>query len=184
MTEPRLVSDLMITLEEYATVHQHATVAEALRALDEAQLGLDAGHSEHRAILVLDDAGKVVGKLSHWAILRSLEPKFLGPDKLAVLSRAGVSDSLIRSMTETYSAFAGSLEQLCRAAASVRAHEAMIPVEESIEGDAPLTEAIRQLVLSHAQSTLVTRGGAVIGILRQSDLFRVVTQMIKSGLPC
>jgi hypothetical protein len=47
----------------------------------------------------------------------------------------------------------------------------MIPVTESIDENALLTEAIHRIVLWQTLSILVTRGGEVVGILRLSDLF-------------
>jgi len=171
----------MISLGEYATVQEDKTILEALEALEESQRVLAGERHQHRAVLVLDDRGQVVGKLSHWAILRSLEPQFIKRDDLAALSRAGLSEDFIRSMEESYSLFTGSLEGMCRAAARVRARDAMVPVNQSIEENAPLSEAIRQLVLAHAQSTLVTRGDQVVGILRLSDVFEEIAGHIRGS---
>ena len=51
------VKELMMRLEEYATVSKEATLREALLALEKAQMTLDSSRHKHRAILVLDKSG-------------------------------------------------------------------------------------------------------------------------------
>lgn len=171
----------MLPLSEYATIDGNRTVQEALEVLSTAQKSLTPGRHFLRAILVLNETGVVVGKLSQWAILRSLEPSFLKYVDEASLAKAGLTEDFIQSMKDTFSLFSGGLEQMCRAAGNIRARDAMVPVGESIDENALLTEAIHQMVLRHALSILVTRGGTVVGILRQSDLFEEVARIIRSG---
>jgi len=178
--EHKLVRDLMLSLDEYATVSFESTIQQALVALSKSQLGLTQDRHYHRAVLVLKD-GRVVGKLSHWAILRSLEPKFLRSDDESSLARAGLTDEFIQSLKDTFSLFTGSLEQMCRAAGRIKAMDAMVPLGESIDQDATLTEAIRNLVMKHAQSLPVTRHGKVVGILRLSDVFEEAADIIRSS---
>lgn len=174
------VRDLMLPLTGYAVVQADKTLREALEVLREAQQDVARNRYLHRAILVLEEKGKVIGKLSHWAIIRSLEPRFLKFEDEAALARAGLTEEFIQSMQNTFSLFTGSLEQMCRAAAKIEAREAMVPVGESIDEDMLLTEAIHQMVIRHVQSILVTRNGEVVGILRQSDVFQEVADMIRS----
>jgi CBS domain-containing protein len=176
--EEKRVRDLMLALDEYATIGADKTIREALEALSQSQLGLTQDRHHHRAVLVLDEKGKVLGKLTHWAILRALEPKFLKTDDLASLSRAGLTEEFIATMEEGISMFTGSLEQMCRYAGRIKARDAMVPVGESIDEEAPLTEAIRMLAMTHVQSLPVTRGDQVVGILRLSDVFQEVAATI------
>ena len=177
--ESKRVKDLMMALDEYATVSCEATILEALVALSKAQLGLTYDRHHHRAILVLDGAEKVVGKLTHWTILRSLEPKLFGKVDREALVRTNLSLEFIQSLEDSFSTRPANLEAMCREAARVRVKDAMIPVQESVEEQAELTEAIRLFVLGHWQSVLVTRDGEVTGILRLSDVFEEVADMIR-----
>ena len=72
------VKELMVPLSEYATVKEDATLYEAVLALEEAQENFEDKHTRyrHRAILMLDKNGDVVGKLSQHDVLRALEPKY------------------------------------------------------------------------------------------------------------
>ena len=175
------VRDLMLLLKEYATVSSDATIQEALVSLSKSQLGLTNSRHHHRAILALDARGRVVGKLSHWAILRSLEPQFFREADVESLVASGLSQEFIDSMIDNSRQVQTSLKSLCAAAATIKVKDAMAPVDERIEADAPLIEAIHLLTQSRAQSVLVTEGGETAGILRASDLFEEVADLIRAG---
>jgi CBS domain-containing protein len=175
------VRDLMVPLSSYATVHADKSIREALEVLNRAQRDLGPNQHFHRSVLVLDGSGSVIGKLSHWAVLRSLEPRFLKFEDETALSRAGLTEEFIKSMQLTFTLFAGGLEQMCRIAARLKARDAMVPVRESIDEDMLLTEAIHQMVMKHVLSILVTKAGRVVGILRQSDVFTEVAGLMRSA---
>lgn len=174
------VSDLMLSLNEYATVSCEATIKQALLALSKAQIGLISDRHHHRAVLALDEQGNVVGKLTHWSILRNLEPALLSGKDYERLSLARLSPELIRTLLDNvYLTLEDSMEQLCEKAARLKVKDTMIPVEENIDEEASLSYAIRFMVMGHWQSALVTRGGRVVGILRLSDVFEEVADLIK-----
>lgn len=179
--DTRTVGDVMLSLDEYATITSGCTIREALIALNKAQLGLTYDRHQHRSVLVLDESGTVVGKLTHWAILRSLDPGLLQREDLASLDRAGLSSVFIDRLRYQTRTFGGSLNRMCRVAARVKVEDAMVPVTESISENASLSEAIRQLVLLHTQSLLVHGRGKVVGILRLSDLFEEVADRMREG---
>ena len=84
-----VVKDLMVPLEGYATVPQEATLREAVLALEKAQMKLDPSQHKHRAILVLDESGKVVSKITMKNILVALEPNYGKVEGIGVLERSG-----------------------------------------------------------------------------------------------
>ena len=49
------VKDIMVPLEEYATVHEDSSLADAVYALEKAQKAFDVSREKHRAILVYDN---------------------------------------------------------------------------------------------------------------------------------
>ena len=177
------VKDIMLPLSDYATVPADRSIRDALLALDDAHLGLDDDCHYHRAVLVLDQDGRVVGKLTHWAVLRALEPGLHRRGDLEALHRAGLSASFIEGVVDNLPVPGESLDCLCRAAAQIPAREAMVPAGESIPETASLLKAVRMLVANHAQSVLVTRGHNVVGILRLSDVFQAVAHLIRPGEP-
>ena len=175
----RKVKELMLALDDYATVPSGATIREALVALSKAQMGLTYDRHHHRAVLVLDAEGRVVGKLTYWSILRSLEPALFREVDREALSRSNLSPEFIQSLERRSSGLRRDLAATCREAARVRVEDAMVPVQESIDEEAELAEALHLMVLGHWQSMLVTRGGEVVGIVRLSDVFEEVADMIR-----
>lgn len=176
----KLVRDLMVPLSDYATVSEDTVLGEAIAALKASQSGFDPGKHPHRAILILDKQGNVVGKISFLTILRALEPKYdemlsdNGPWHL------GFTRKFQKAMFESLRLWQDPLEQICKKAAGIRVKTFMAaPMEsEMIESDAPLGEAVHQLVIGHHQSLLVTEGGRVVGILRLTDVFQAVADSV------
>jgi CBS domain-containing protein len=178
------VKDLMVPLEEYATVSEEATLYEAVMALEKAHEKMDLSRFKylHRAIVVLDKDNKVLGKISQLDALRALEPKYGEMGDTGKISRAGFSPQFLKSMMERYSIFSDPLQDICSKAAKLKVKDFMYtPVEgEFIEESTHLGEAIHQLVMGHHQSLLVTRGEQIVGILRLTDVFREVFETMKT----
>ncbi len=177
------VKDLMVPIDEYAVVAENATLAEALKALDSAQKKLPAGKPPHRAVLVKNAAGKVVGKLGHHGFLEALEPKYHTLGDVDKLSRAGVSREVMDMMRQNFSFWQDDLDLTCRRAHNIRIKDVMKTVEYSIEENASLAETIHLLIMWQVLSLLVTRDNQVVGILRLSDLFAEIAEKIKQSSP-
>ena len=179
------VRELMVPLEDYATVSQEATLLEAVLALEKAQMTLDPSRHKHRAILVLDETGKVVSKITMKNILVALEPNYGKVEGMEVLERSGYSPDLIKSMLEDNALWAEPLQFVRERAIKLKVSDFFhAPSEdEYIDEDATLGEAIHQLVVCPYHSLLVTSGEEVGGILRLSDVFTKVCDEIKTCRP-
>ncbi len=177
------VKDLMVPLSEYATVPEDATLYEAVLSLEEAQEKFEDKHTRyrHRAILILDKDGNVVGKLSHLDVLRALEPKYKDMVQGEGSHRYGFSKHFMKTMLEDYHLFATPLDDICRKAGEQNVKQFMgTPTEgEYVSEGASLDVAIHQLIMGHHQSLLVTRGGKIVGILRLTDVFAAVFHKMK-----
>lgn len=170
------VLDLMVPLSEYATVSDSATLYEAVSELEKAQEEFDHTRYRHRAILVMDRDGKVIGKLSQVDALKALEPKYGNMLDRRKSHHLGFSKEFMKSMLKDYRLFDSPLKDiLCKAGEQNVTKFMRTPSEgEFIEESATLDEAIHQLVLGNHQSLLVTQQGAIIGILRLTDVFAAV----------
>ena len=175
------VKELMVPLEDYATVPQEATLLEAVLALEKAQMALDPSRHKHRAILVLDESGKVVSKITMKNILVVLEPNYGKVEGTGVLERSGYSTDLIRSMLEDNALWTEPLQFLRERATKLKVGDLIqAPSEgEYIHDHATLGEAIHQLIVYPYHSLLVTSGDKVVGILRLSDVFTKICDIIK-----
>ncbi len=177
------VKDLMVPLSEYATVSEDATLYDAVLSLERAQENFEDKHTRyrHRAVLVLDKKGKVVGKLSQLDVLGALDPKYNEISQGEGLHRYGFTKQFTKSILEDYHLFAGPLEDICRKAGQQNVEKFMkTPTEgEYIAEDASLDIAIHQLIIGNHQSLLVTRGQKIVGVLRQTDVFAAVFHVMK-----
>ena len=177
-----VVKELMVPIEEYATVPQEANLYETILALEKAQMSYDPSKHKHRAILVLDSEKNVVGKLDMLDILLALEPGYGELEAKGALSRSGYSPELIKSMLKDNVLWSEPLEFICSRAFELNVSDFMEAPEDGvyIDENTTLDEAIHQLVLCRYQSLLVTRDQKVVGVLRLSDVFTKICDTIKT----
>ena len=177
-----IVKELMIPLEEYATVPREATLYAAILSLEKAQTALEPSRYKHRAILVLDQSGKVLGKITMKDILIALEPNYGNLEGMGVLARSGYSPNLIKDMLDGNALWLKPMQFICERATQLKVSDFVRPSEkgEHIDENATLDEAIHQLVMYPYISLLVTRADVVVGILRLSDVFAKICDKIKT----
>jgi CBS domain-containing protein len=184
MTVPK-ITDLVVSLREYASVSTDATLYDAVVALEEARERFLRRRFKHRAVLVVDEHQKIVGKVRPHEIIGHLEPGYqamAGPGRPA---RSGLTPAVIKSTIKEYGLWKLPLDEVCRGAAQYPVKDFMhhFTENEYIEEDAPLEEAIHQLILGQYQSLLVTRKREVVGVLRLTDIFSEVCLMVKENKP-
>lgn len=177
------IKDLMVPISEYGVISEDASIYEAVRALENAQLEFDATRYRHRAILVQDKDKKIIGKLGQLDVLRSLEPKYEEMrEEGSGMKKYGFSRDFLLSMLESYKLFDLPFDDICRKAGQEKVGKYMHrPTEgEYIDETAALDEAIHLLVVGHHQSLLVMRQKDIVGILRLTDVFAAVFHTMKS----
>lgn len=176
------VKQMMIPLDDYATVSEDATLYEAVNALKESQKSLDEERHKHRAILVYNNKGKIVGKISQFDVLKALEPKYHRVGDFKELDGYGINADYIRNLIKELGLLQKPVDNICRKAAAIKVKHVMhSPSEgEYVDESATLNEAVIQLLMGKHQSLLVTRGKDITGVLRLSDVFTKVADEISS----
>jgi CBS domain-containing protein len=176
------VKELMIPLSEYATVTVGATLYEAVLALEEAQLDFDLTRYRHRAILVLDERGDVVGKMSQLDVLRALEPKYNDMLKQGQHQQHyGLSKKYMESIMAEFNLWDNDLSSICRKSGAQPVTKFMRTLTEGeyVDENTTMAEAVHQLVMSNSQSLMVTQDNKIIGILRLTDVFASIFHTMK-----
>lgn len=175
------VKNLMVPLEEYATVNENASLFEAIFELERIQAKFDPARYRHRAILVLDDRGHVVGKVSQLDILRSLEPKYEEMQQPQGQYRTGFTRQFMKSLLDNYDLWQKPMDDICKKAVQRKVKAFMYTPSEGelVDENASLDEAIHQLVMGQQQALLVVRKDEIVGILRLTDVFATVSKAIK-----
>lgn len=174
------VKDLMIPIDEYATVSKEATLYEAVEALQKAQKEFGIPKGRHRAVLILDENKKVVGLVGLLDILMALEPKYEQVGDSKYMSHFGFNPQFLKTMLKQFDLWNKPLDYICKKAKDLKVKKFMsTPIgKECINEDASLNEAINQLVMGHHQGLIVTRGEEFVGVLRLTDVFDEVAQRI------
>jgi len=175
------VKDLMLALSEYAVVDEDATVLDAILALQESLERLPSDRQPHRAVLVKDRRGEIVGKLHHFAFLRALVPERKTMVTRDLMDRAGVGDDLRESSMRTLDFLTADLVNVCERVRHVAVRDVCTTATISIDEEAPLLDAIATFLNNQTSSLLVTRGRKTVGILRLSDFFDELSRQIVQG---
>ncbi|MCP4622586.1 MAG: CBS domain-containing protein [bacterium] len=177
------VKDLMVPLSEYATVSEDATLYEAVLSLEEAQEKFEDKHTRyrHRAVLILDKSGQVIGKVSQWDALKALEPKYQDMIDGEESHKLGISKQFMQSVLEDFNLFASPLDDICRKAGeqNVKLFMSTLTEGEYVAEEASLDIAIHQFIMGQHQSLLVTSDKNIVGILRLTDVFAAVFHKMK-----
>ena len=177
------VKEMMIPLAEYATVTEEANLLETVMSLDRAQAEFDQTGYRHRAILVLDQNGHIVGKVSQHDILIALELNYkkIEANEKGALSRFGLSSMFIKYTMKEYNLWDKPLDHLCKKAMQRNVKEFMYtPTEgEFIDENETMNNAVHKLIIGKHHSLLVTKRGKIAGVLRLSDVFEKITDLLK-----
>jgi CBS domain-containing protein len=176
----KTVKDIMTPLGEYGTISVDASLTEAAQALEEVQKEYEQNRKRHRILLISDANGKIVGKLSLLDVLRALEPKGKHVEDATSLSRFGVSSEYLKPMFDLCGFWGKPLIDLCKESGNLKVERLILSASKSeyVDENASLPEAIHQLGREHHQSMLVTRDNKIVGILRQTDLFKEVVETL------
>jgi CBS domain-containing protein len=173
---------MMIPLSEYHKVDEEATLYEAVLALEKTQAAYSEGACPHRALLVTNKAGKVIGRVSQWDVLRALEPKYELLGDADKLSRVGFSHNFLKDMLKRYGFWNQPLRDICSKGTRFKVKNFMYAPQEGdyVAKDATLDEAIHILLMGQHHSLLVTDGEEVVGVLMLRDVFSMVCEEIRS----
>jgi CBS domain-containing protein len=169
----------MLRLDEYAVVSEDASLLDALRVLEESQKQLSGGRHPHRAVLVKNAKGRIVGKLGHVAFLKALEPHYDDMRDIGAMARASMTGKFMSSIMDDMALWQQDLSFYVARAKDTKVKDVMHPATVRVDVDAPIGEAIHKLVISHTLSLLVTSQDRVVGVIRLADVFHIISKIIK-----
>lgn len=172
------VKDIMIPIDEYTVVNENDTLYDAFVALKESRENLKEGHYIHRAVLVVNDRGRIVGKLGHLGFLRALEPKYKVMGDLDMLSKAGLNPEFIGAMMKDFGLWQDELVNVRSRSKEIKMKEVMRKPGEHIDINATMNEAIHKIVMYQMLSIMVTQNDIVVGLVRLSDVYDELSRNI------
>ncbi len=175
------VRELMRPVEEFPRISNKATFMEAVDALETAQQAFSAGKAPQRILLVHDDAGRVVGKLSPLDVVKGLEPNY--DPILKNISRFHLDKHTIESMKKEIRFWQKPLAELCDKANSVViADFVRLPgPDHMVKADDRMDDAFHRFVVGRHDSLFVKDGEKIVGLLRFSDVYRKIAQAMRAS---
>lgn len=177
--ENYLVKDLMVPISGYATVLVGTSLIDAIRTLEEAQDAYTESKYQHRAVLVLDNDGNVVGKISQLRALKAIEPDFDFDVKIEELQKFNFSPEYLAQLHDKFRAQGKIIKDDTLKKAAIKKVEDFMQSHsagEYVADESSLDAAIHKLVSGKHLSLLVTRDEQIVGILRISDVFAAVSK--------
>ncbi|MBU4233244.1 MAG: CBS domain-containing protein [Desulfobacterales bacterium] len=165
MANDKQVKDLMIPLEDYPHIPYWFTLRQAMAIVREAAIKFE-GAFEPRAVLVFDEKYQLMGILTLRDMIKGLEPKFLQ------------ETSLVKMDPNLAVLMGDLLGPNMRAASQRPVSEVMSPIQATVEGSAPIAKALYQMIKENVGLMPVIQAGKVAGMIRLSDLFNEVSQVV------
>lgn len=178
--EKMKVRDLMVSTDRFPRISNLASFYEALTALETAQKKYLSGESEQRILLVEDDQGKIIGKLSPIDLLRGLETNYARVDAEKTFVRSGLRYAW-KSMQKEYNLWENPFQDLCRKAGDVRPKDFIKPPseEQTVGMDDTLVKCFHLFIMNRHDALFVMENDNIVGLLRFSDVYRKASGAMK-----
>ncbi len=175
------IQDIVIPISDYASVQNDANLLTALIALEsENRVHMEGQPYRHRAILVLNKKGDVIGKASQIDMLRAIEPDYGKLEVSNGLSRFGFTKEYLSALYGNYSLWSRSKDEIQKLLVRTKITEVMYKPTDSqhVDINDTLSTASHQIIMGQHQSLLVLDCNKVVGILRSTDIFNKIYSLI------
>jgi len=176
------VKDLMVPISDYATVHEDAPMAEAIKAFENEKKRYGTAPYRHQSLVVVDSNQHVVGRLSQVDMMHALEPRYNEIGESRWIGRSALSKKVLATLREQFQLWEQPLEAMCQAVCNTKVKDHMQkPTDgEFVSETDTLNIAAHRIVMGRHHSLLVTRGKVIVGILRSTDVFNALYDMIST----
>ncbi len=158
------VAELMIPLEDYPHVPFWFTLKQAMAIIREAAIKFP-GTFEPRSVLVFDEKYQLVGVLSLGDLLAGITPPLPG-----VAGEAW--ESLVRRLERDLTG--AWVEEKANTPVS----EVMSPITATVRAEDSVARALLVMVREKLPRLPVMQGARVVGLIRQSELFQVISDHV------
>jgi len=165
MSDTKKVKELMIPLADYPHIPYWFTLRQAMAIVREAVIKFE-GSFEPRAVLVFDEKYQLMGIVTLRDIIKGLEPRFMH------------ETTLIKADPNLTVLMGDLLGPGMREASQKPVSEVMSPVKVTIQGNDPLAKAIFMMIQENVGMMPVAQDGKVTGMVRLSDLFKEISDMV------
>lgn len=177
-----IVKDHMVSVNRFAKISDTATFSGAVMALECAHDDYLAGKREQEILLVTDGEGRVIGKLSPNDMVRALTSAAVNDSGGAFRGVYMVDALAVEDMTSKGVHWTYPLEENCE---RVKDHQIQhfITLPDSTEIIGPeenLNSALHRFSNYNHEILFVMESHIILGIIRFSDMFKIVAKLTKS----
>ena len=174
------ISEIMVPVEDYALVSETASLEEALVALESETRQYKDGPYRHQSLVVVDTNQHVVGRVSQIDIMRALEPRYEKIGDITKLGLDGLTAKMLVKIREEFKLWdrpVGTLHDIIDKLTV--ANVMQVPTEgEFVSEEDTLNIAMHRIVMGRHHSLLVVRDKQIVGILRSTDVFNALYDML------
>jgi len=169
----KTIADVMVPIDDYTILRGENTVQDAVEKLKESFSAkvstsriMETGH---RSLLVIDERGNIEGILTIIDLLAAIMPAYLSAPK----------PSMADSMSYSPMFWTGMFTRAVKEMAPAKIKVIMSPAPLTIDGDANLMEAAHMMIHHGARRLAVEKGGEVVGVIREQDLFFEIEKILR-----
>lgn len=155
----KTVKDIMVPIEDYATVFLENTLRDAMFVLRSTfYSGCTLGSQAHRSVLVFDNKKSLVGTLSFRDIIHSLQSQ------------------------EDAHQLGDGFARLCLFQANKKVKDIMRPVGQTkVAAEDSIVNAIHLLIREELELIPVEDNGVVVGMIRPVEIFKEVSELVEAN---
>jgi hypothetical protein len=179
--EPMTVEKLMIPAERFPRISEEETFGTVVRTLNQCHEDYKSGKSEQCILLVHDEKGRVVGKISPMDVLRGLEPQYSKMGEAVGAHTLGASyDHMMRSLFDQATLWTRPLTELCSKARDVKIKDFIRrpTAAQTVDIKDSLDQAVHRFVMGRHDSLFVTDGAQLRGMLLFSNLYAHMSRVM------
>jgi CBS domain-containing protein len=177
------IKDWMIPIQNYAIVSQDVTLRDAALSLKTSYCELDGGMCSEagpRTVLVVDKADKLVGIIDFESFLKVLIPEIAGglSGKLAAM---GVSLTYAEADASSMDESLQGLNARVIKNSEAKVRDFMLKVRGTIDADDSVMDGLKKMFKNKITVIPVYEKNQLVGVLRDTDLFLAVTEILDDG---
>ena len=189
MEYTKRVRDIMHPIEEYTTINSNEKLCEALRILkkNDELAKSEKREKTRRTLFVMDEDGKIIGKLAGYDIIRGLVPEHV---RLPSHSRAFYSMLSSRALEVAHDVgefqkhfewHKSSFIDLVSHVQNANVKDIMSPVHPLLKEEDSINQAIYVMFKENIRRPLVVRNDKVVGVVTFLAIFKELLEILGPG---
>ena len=163
----KLAGDIMVPLDEYPHLPYWFTLRQAMVEMERTVIDIDGRKSSPRAVLVFDEAYRLLGLVRRRNILFGLESSCLDLSAISVPDKSDENHRVPKHLISNI-----------RAQASRQIGDVMIPIEHTVAFDDHFVTVMETMVEHNLNLLPVMSSDSVAGVIRTVDIFHEVSELL------